>query len=68
MMGGMGLIMLLGLIILTAIVIIIARSNGSFEPKSKRKNDELLRNDEAYLIGDDGEIVEDAEEKAKHRI
>lgn len=68
MMGGMGLIMLLGLIILTAVVIIIARSNGSFEPKSKRKNDELLRNDETHLISDDGEIVEYADEKATQRI
>lgn len=68
MMGGMGLIMLLGLIMFAAVVIVIGRSKGSFEPKSKRKNDELLRNEEAYLIGDDGEIVEDAEEKAKHRI
>jgi len=68
MMGGMGLIMLVGLIILAAVVIVIVRSNGSFETKSKRKNDELLRNDKAYLIGDDGEIVEYSEEKAKQRI
>jgi len=60
--------MLLGLIVLTSVVIVIVRSNGSFETKSKRKNDELLRNDEAYLIGDDGEIVQDAEEKAKRLI
>ena len=64
MMSGMGLIMLAALIVFAAFVIIIARSNGSFEAKSKRKNDELLRNDEAYLIGDDGEIVEYSEEKA----
>ena len=64
-MGGAGLIMLLGLIILTAVVIVIMYSGGSFETKSKRKNDELLRNNETYLIGDDGEIVKDVEEKAK---
>lgn len=68
MMGGMGLIMLAVLIIFAAFVIVIVRSNGSFEAKSKRKNDELLRNDEAYLIGDDGEIVEYAQEKAKQRM
>ena len=68
MMGGMGLTMLLGLIILSAVVIIIARSNGSFKPKSKRKNDELLSNDKAYLIGDNGKIVEDAEVKANRLI
>ena len=68
MMGGVGLIMLLGLIVLAAGVIVIVRSNGSLETKSKPKNDELLRNHEAYLIGDDGEINEDAEEMAKHRI
>ncbi len=68
MMGGMGLIIILGLIMFAAVVIVIGRSKGSFETKSKRKNDELLRNDEAYLIGDDGEIVEDAEEKATQRI
>jgi uncharacterized membrane protein len=68
MMGGMGLIMLIGLIILAAFVIVIMRSIGSFETKSKRKNDELLRNDEAYFIGNDGEIVEYSEVKAKQRI
>lgn len=68
MMGGMGLIMLVGLIILAAVVIVIVRSNVSFETKSKRKNDELLRNDEAYFVSDDGEIVEYAEEKAKQRM
>ena len=61
MMGGMGLIMLAALIIFAVFVIVIVRSSGSFEAKSKRKNDELLRNDEACLIGDDGEIVEYSE-------
>jgi len=68
MMGGMGLIMLAALIIFAAFVILIVRSNGSFEAKSKRKNDELPRNDEAYLISDDGEIIEYAEEKVKQRM
>ncbi len=64
MMGGMGPIMLAVLIVFAAFVIIIVRFNGSFEAKSKRKNDELLRNDEAYSIGDDGEIIECPKEKA----
>lgn len=60
--------MLLRLIVFAAVVIVIRRSNGSFEIKSKRKNDELLRNDKAYLIGDNGKIVEDAEGKVTQRI
>lgn len=68
MMSGMGLIMLVGLIILATVVIGLVRSYGRVETKSKRKNDELLHNDIAYSIGDDGEIVEYSEEKAKRHI
>jgi hypothetical protein len=67
-MGGMGLVMLIGLMIFVGVLIIIARSNGSFVTKSKRKNEELRHNDEAYMIGDDGEIVEYSEEKVKRHI
>ncbi|MCC6611864.1 MAG: hypothetical protein IT320_00220 [Anaerolineae bacterium] len=55
--------MLIGLIIFAGVVIVIVRSSGSFESKATRKNDEILRNDEAYIISDDGEIVEYSEEK-----
>lgn len=67
-MGGMGLMMLIGLIIAAAVMIVVARQYGSLEPKSKRKNDDLLRSDGSYILGDDGEIIEYAEEKAKQRI
>lgn len=67
MMGGMGLIMLIGLITFACIVIVVTRSSGSFEAKSKRKNDEILHNDETYSIGDDGEIIGYSEEGGQHQ-
>ena len=68
MMGGMGLIMLLGLITFAAFVIVIVRASGSLQVKSKRKNDELLPDDEAYFVDDDGEIVEYSEKKFRRNL
>lgn len=68
MMGGVGLILVVGLIILATVVIRVVRSYDRVEIKSKRKNDALPRNDRTYSIGDDGEIIEYSEEKAKRHI
>ena len=68
MMGGMGLVMLIGLIIFAGVVGVVIRSSGSFEARSKRKNDEILHNDETYSIGDDGEIIEYSDEKAMGHV
>ena len=64
MMGVMGLIMLVGLSIF---VIVIVRSTSNSVAKSKRKNYELPLSDEAYSIGDDGEIIEYFETEFKRK-
>lgn len=65
MMGGMGLVMLLGLIAAVTIVALITLPHKSPEATAKRKNDEIILDDEDYTIGDDGEIVEYPETKFK---
>jgi hypothetical protein len=65
MMGGMGLVMLLGLIAAVAVVGLIALPLKRSEAAAKRKNDEIILNDEDYTIGDDGEIVGYPETKFK---
>ena len=68
MMGGMGVFMVLGLLVVVVLARWLLWPQRASEFQAKRKNEDLLSQDESYELDDEGEILDFAEEKAKRNL
>lgn len=68
MMGGMGVFMVLGLLVVVVLARWLLLPQRASEVQAKRKNEDLLSQDESYELDDESEILDFAEEKAKRNL